>query len=140
MEWRLKVDQVVERSFDPGVALASDDAHTLGFGFGPDAVIGIPESGLVIPVAAGVFHEYRVVTPNMWNYELYIDGHLAHAGTFWEGASRSYMAWGDSVQGAGSSHHWDYIRFGIMPAEPSTEPNSFLLVGVLVACRVGRRE
>jgi hypothetical protein len=130
MEWGAKVDTTEGHApYDADISIFSDDAHVLAFGLTENAVIGGFESGLTIPVASGVFHDYAVVSSDMLAYQLYIDGQLAHAGSFWQGVSRSSVGWGDGVQGAASLHRWDYFRFGVIP-----EPGSFVLLGAVIAC------
>jgi hypothetical protein len=113
MEWRLAVAQVMG-SDDPAVAVGSDAERIVGFGYSANALISYFEPGVVIPIPSG-FHDYYMLSWDMLNYELYIDGELAHVGTFWQGVSESYVAWGDGTQGAASLHHWDYFRFGVLP-------------------------
>ena len=128
MEWRLKVDEV-NGIYDPGVALFSDMSRGLGFGFTECELIGGFEHGLTIPIAPGLFHEYRVQSWNMLTYELYIDNVLAKQGLFTDTVTASYVGWGDNVQGAASIHHWDYFHFGVVP-----EASSILLIILTWAC------
>jgi hypothetical protein len=117
MEWRLKVDQV-NGSYDPTIGVFSDSAWVLGFEYAADHVSSVFENYATIPFIQGEFHQYRVVSPDMRNYALYIDGALAHEGAFVHVVSQSEFGWGDGVQGASSLHHWDYVRYGVIP-EPS---------------------
>jgi len=131
-EWRLKVSQVVGRA-DPTVGIFSDGAWALGLEFGYDRLYSVFEDYLVIPFEAGVFHSYRVVSPNMQTYELYIDYQLVRQGAFVNLVVPSEIGWGDGVQGAASLHSWDYFRFGVTP-----EPSSALVLVFSGAC-YGRR-
>ncbi len=132
-EWRLKVSQVVGRA-DPTVGICSDDAWCLGLEFGYDRLYSVFEDYLAIPFEGGAFHCYRVVSPNMQTYALYIDDQLARQGTFAHLVVSSEISWGDGVQGAASLHSWDYFRFGVVMPEPS----SVLLLVLSVVC-CGRR-
>lgn len=133
MEWRLKVAQVVG-SYDPGVALAADTWWMVGFQYSENWVRSAFEDGVYIPITAGVFHEYRLLSSDMLSYEFYIDGQLARVGSFWESATQSYVGWGDGVQGAASLHSWDYFRFGVIP-----EPTSAVVGVAVVVCGGSRR-
>jgi hypothetical protein len=121
MEWGLKVEQVVG-TYDPEAVAASDAARIVGFGYAANALRVVTEPGVVIPIGPG-FHDYCMLSWDMLNYELYIDGELAHVGTFWQGVSESFVAWGDAVQGAASLHRWDYFRFGALPAPQAGDLN-----------------
>ena len=134
VEWRLKVDDVVGTWYDPSVGFGSDDAWQVAFGFYVDRIESSLEDDVTIPIAPGVFHEYRCLSSDMRTYDLYIDGELAHQGTFWQGIMESYIGWGDVVSGAASLSHWDYIRFGIVP-----EPSSLFALMGLCTCAVRRR-
>ena len=135
MEWRVLVDETIgEPYYDAGARVGSDDAWQLGFGVYPDALLSTFED-LTIPIAAGVFHEYRAVSSDMRSYELFVDGELALTGEFWEGLTESRFGWGDRVQGVASRAHWDYFRVGVIP-----EPSSCLLFFVLGAMRMRNYE
>jgi hypothetical protein len=133
-EWRVKVDEVLGDHYDAAVGMCSDDAWQLSFGLFPDHVESIWEDDVTLSVAPGVFHEYCVRTWDMQTYELYIDGDLAHQGTFWQGYLESKFGWADFVSGAANLSHWDYVRFGVVP-----EPCSLLMLTGLYACVRRRR-
>ena len=116
MEWRVKVEQVVGYCGDPGVSVTSDSSRKVGFDYWVDHVESVFEPGVIIPIAPGVFHDYRLVSADMAGYKLYIDGQLARVGSFWQGVSPAYVAWGDGCQGGASFHEWDYFRFGAVSA------------------------
>jgi len=122
-EWRLKVDEVTGDYYDPSVSVNSDDSWIVGFGYYRDRIASKFEDNVWIPFAPDVCHDYKFVSWDMRTYELYIDGDLAHVGTFWDGLTESYVAWGDVVSGAASRSHWDYVRFGVIP-----EPASFVML------------
>ena len=122
MEWRLKIDQV-DGSIDPSIGVCSDTAMSVWFVFDEDSFYSHHEGSDEIPIVPGVFHEYRMISPDMEVYELYVDGDLALAGTFWQGVGFSEIGWGASGQPLASRSHWDYARFGVIP-----EPSSMLLI------------
>ena len=127
MEWGLEVEEVVGHS-DPSVSFWSNEAWRLGFAYSEDHIWSVFENATV-PIEAGVFHAYRVVSADMRTYELFVDGELAHSGVLTQGFAQSYVGWGDGAQGAASLHCWDYFRFGVVP-----EPASVWLLGSLVCC------
>jgi hypothetical protein len=130
-EWRLRVDQVVGRA-DPGVGVSSDQAWSVGFQFGYDRIYSVFEHFLEIPFEPGVFHAYRMTSPSMIDYQLYIDGELARQGRFTHLVEESRLHWGEGVQGAASLHEWDYVRFGV------PEPSVLWMMVVVVAWLVAR--
>ena len=135
MEWRLKVDEVTgPYDYDPEVVVCADTHWIVGLLFSEDELVSVFEDFASTPIAPGVFHDYRLLSWDMLSYELYIDDVLASQGTFWQSASESYVAWGDSVQGAASLSHWDYFRFGVVP-----EPASLWLITALLVCHGGGR-
>lgn len=131
MEWKLKVDQVVGFA-DPTVGLFTDGAWALGFAFTPDTIYSTFENYLTIPIVAGAWHEYRVVSADMRAYDLFVDSLHARHGTFKPAFSASMIAWGDGAQGAASFHKWDYFRVGVIP-EPVSATSVLLFLGT--ACR-----
>lgn len=133
MEWRLRVDEVRGR-WDPGVTIFSDTGRAIDFTYGANYVESVFDPTLYVPIAPGVLHSYRMESPDMLTYTFYIDGQLAHSGPFWQAASKSYMAWGDGVEGAASVHDWDYVRFGVIP-----EPDGLFSALIGAACCVGGR-
>ena len=133
LEWRLKVDEVIG-DWDPVVALRSDENWAVGLEFDEASVTSAFEDGVSVSFTPGVFHDYRLTSSDMLTYQLYLDSQLAFEGAFWLSASQSYVAWGDSVQGAASLTHWDYFRFGVVP-----EPASLWLITALLVCHGGGR-
>jgi len=121
-EWRMRVEENVGDHYDAVVSVASDDAWQLSFGLFPDHVESIWEDNVTLSVVPGVFHEYCVRTWDMQTYELYIDGDLAHQGTFLQRSLQSRLAWGDAVSGAANRSNWDYVHFGVVP-----EPSAFVM-------------
>jgi len=135
-QWRLKVD-VVDGPDDPGIGIVSDDGWALGFAFAEDHIRSIFEDYLEIPFAPYAWHEYRIVSTDMRQYALWIDGQVARLGTFGAVFPGSYVGWGEGTQGAASLHHWDYFRFGIVP-----EPRALaiLVLAWVTVSRGARRE
>jgi len=133
VEWRLKIDHVVGYT-DPGVGITSDEAWLLGLAYGYDRIYSVYEDYAVIPIDPGMFHSYRIISPDMRDYHLYVDGELAHHGAFWHWVGASQITWGEGTQGAASVHRWDYFRFGAVP-----EPSSALLLGLSLLIRRDRR-
>jgi hypothetical protein len=133
MEWRLKID-VVNGAGDPGIAVFSDGAWALGYTYASDHLRSMFESYLSIPFEPGLWHEYRVTSADMRAYDLYIDGELAHHGTLEQAVTQSHVGWGDCAQGASSLHHWDYLRYGVVP-----EPYACHLMLLWVALWRGAR-
>jgi hypothetical protein len=128
MEWRVWVEQTTgEPGFDVTVGLGSDNAYQIGLGFYPDKVESEFEQ-IWIPVQPGMYHDYRVISTDMRNYTLYIDGNPAHVGHFWEGLYESYVGWGDGSLGVASRARWDYFRVGVVP-EPGT---LFMFLAILI--------
>ena len=101
-EWRLKVDEVVSYwgAYDPSVGCGTDGALQLGLGYYEDCIESVFEDDVYIPIEPYVFHEYRVISWDMYDYTLYIDGEVAHEGSFWQGGMESSMGWGDTVSGS----------------------------------------
>jgi len=64
---------------------------------------------------------------------LYVDGQLVRRGVFDKAVTQSYVGFGDGIQGAASLHHWDYLRFGVIP-----EPATVALVFVVLTVRYRR--
>jgi hypothetical protein len=135
-EWRLAIDELVGAIpgvvGDPGITVCSDDRWMAYFEYDGESLIGY--SGLHVPVTPGEFHDYRVTSPNMRTYDLFIDGELVYKGSFWYQLLASRATFGDAVQGAGSLARWDYVRLYTIP-----EPTSVLLLLAVASCCARRR-
>ena len=129
MEWRLKVEEAVGYRGDPLINVASDECRTVGYVFREDQIWCYFEDYTIIPIAPGVYHNYRFVSSDMLSYDLYIDDVLVHEGTWWQGVRDSRIGWGSDVRPATSLAQWDYVRFGVVP-----EPNTVFLILVVLAC------
>jgi hypothetical protein len=135
MEWRLRIDAVNGPS-DPGVMLFSNDAWGLGYTYAYDHVRSAYEAYINIPFAAGLWHQYQVVSGDMRAYDLFIDGQLAHHGAFAHLIGPAEVGFGDGSQSASSVHRWDYFRFGVVSAP---EPCALLSLVWVIAWRGARR-
>lgn len=129
MEWGLEVDEIVEGSadFDPGVALFSDDSWGVGLRFSMDRVSSAFEHTDIAMLNPGEYYDYRLVSTDMRQYQLYLNGIFVYEGAFVDVFTESYLSWGDGTQGAGSLQSWNHFRFGVVP-----EPRSQLLVLTLL--------
>ncbi len=132
LEWRLKVSQVVGY-FDPGIGVNSDEAWAVGFSYAYDHIWSNFEDAS-IPFEPGVFHDYRLISSGMRDYELVIDGVNVREGQFVHLLNQSYVGWGDDWQGFASLHSWDYVRYGVVP-----EPGTIALTIAFLAWRGARR-
>lgn len=122
-EWRLRVDQV-SSLFDPGVGISFAGYGDVYLAFTYDRIFNLSEGEWVANFAPGVFHEYVLMTSDMSQYTLYIDGALAHIGAIAPAAPDSWVEWGDCARGGASLTTWDYYRFGNVP-----EPTTGLMLG-----------
>ena len=136
VEWRLLAEQDATTTGDPVMGVGSDTAMLLAFQIRRTEVHSLFEQGVSLPITPGLFHDYRVTSADMLTYRLFIDGVERRTGSFWQGLTSSFVEWGDLVQSheGGSLHRWDYVRFGVVP-----EPGALALLGVVIACCVGRR-
>ncbi len=130
VSWRLRIDEL-QGFFDPTVGVYSDDHRAVAFDFRTDRVYEASEGAPIATFEAGLYHEFEVRTVDVLTYNFYVDGVLAHTGSFWSSVgSTSFVSWGSNTLGGASLTHWDYMRFGVAP-----EPLTFWLVlggGVLV--------
>jgi hypothetical protein len=117
MEWGLRV-VTVSGFTDPGVCALSQGNGVVLLGYATSSIYSDYE-GIWIPFAPGVFHDYRLVSNDMHDYELYVDSELAYQGHFVPSGGPSEVVWGDATQGASSLADWDYFHVGVVP-EPST--------------------
>jgi hypothetical protein len=122
LEWRMKIDQAYSGG-DPGLSLKSEDGWALGYTIAEDRIRSIFENDLEIPFVPYVWHDYQVVSSDLRAYDLFIDGSLAHQGSFgyvFPGAP--HVGWGDAGQNftSGSYHSWDWFRVGVVAPEPGS--------------------
>jgi hypothetical protein len=137
MQWRVRVSDMPDDEYDPGVSVSSDEDRMAAFSYTNDSVFSYFEDGVSAPLSAGEFHEFEFVSNDMLTYELYIDGVPSLAGDFWDPAvSFGLVNWGDGVQGVASLSEWDYFRFGVVPEATSL---SLAVVTMMSCCRRRRR-
>ena len=120
-EWRLRVLDAVGPLRDVGVTIARDGMGTVSFRYGLDHVQGVEEDW-TYDLEPLEFHAFRVESPDMVNYSLWIDGMFVRDGMWHlQSLNESYFFFGDAVRGAGvlSNSQWDYVRFGVVP-EPGS--------------------
>jgi hypothetical protein len=117
-QWRLRVSDLTGY-YDPAVCVSFYPQGDVTLGYTESAMYSVLEGAWVADFAPGMFHDYALVTANMVDYALYVDGQLAHAGQFVGPWNESCIQWGDGVLGASSLSVWDYVRFGVVP-EPAT--------------------
>ena len=134
MEWRARYDRVAPRT-DPGVSVFSDESWAVAFEFSDSDMRSVFEPGVTASFAPGVSHEFELLSADMREYEVHIDGVLALTGAFDRVFSASRVGWGDVIQGGVSVSRWDYMRFGVVP-EPAT---AALLAILALAARMRRR-
>jgi hypothetical protein len=124
MEWRLKVLEVVPRDYyDVAVGAFSDEAWGVGFEFGLDFVRSVFENEVVATFSPYVFHDFQLVSTDMRNYALYIDGQQMASGVFIHVVGPSEVGWGDGIPGVTSLTRWDYFRFGVVLAPHAGDVN-----------------
>ena len=126
-EWRLWTEWVSFYWGDPSVAVASDDGWALCFTFSPTSIHSYHEYvDIPIPPAdpnSPAFHTYALLSVDMRDYELYIDGALVREGWFAHRFATSLVIWGDGGDGVASAHHWDYFRCGVASAPLTGDVN-----------------
>jgi hypothetical protein len=124
MEWRLSVDVVDPPGhYDVGVGLFSDDAWGVGFEFGVDFVRSDIENRVLAVFPPYVFHDFQLVSENMRDYVLNMDGEWLASGVFVHVCGPSEINWGDGVQGVTSLTRWEWFRFGSVPSTHAADTN-----------------
>ncbi|MBL8877567.1 MAG: hypothetical protein JNG88_00480 [Phycisphaerales bacterium] len=119
-EFRVRV-QTEDLFPDNGIIIARGE-H---FGYvellvGYDQLIVLPHFA-ILPLAPATWHGFTLRSSDMVDFDLFVDGALAHSGTFeTETLNRGFCGFGDGVVNASSYTEWDYARFRIIP-----EPASF---------------
>jgi hypothetical protein len=137
-EWRISVVAQTGLDGDPGVALKDDHGRVAGFTFRYSEIYSYYD-GWTYPIAAGVFHTYRLESADMMTYRLWIDGTLVRQAPFFEGLGGPYAEFGDIGSGGNmrSLVEWDFFRFGVLQVP---EPSAALLVLIgIYACECRRR-
>lgn len=131
-QWRLQMHSVTGWAWDASVGFVADDSWCVGFQFGMSSIRGGYETGVYIPYAPGVMHEFELHSNDMRTYRFYMDGQLVRNGAFVRLVGPARAGWGDGVQGSASRSSWDYFRFGVVP-EPSG------LVALFCCCALSAR-
>lgn len=115
---RLRVDELSSGHSDPAFGVSSDESWSIGFRLSETRIFNIDDLSMSAAFEPGVFHLFEVMSSDMRNFELRIDGSVALAGPFTHIITPSKVSWGDQIVGAASLSHWDYFEFGVVP-EPS---------------------
>ena len=128
-EWRLRVDPPSD-PWDAGIVIARDRSPGhVALDFGVDRV-QINTEPVQFRVEPGVFHTYRFESRDMDKFDFFIDDLLVHQGRFETFTLlRSFVNFGDGVQGLRSLSRWDFMRFGVV-GEPMSA--ALLVVGATV--------
>lgn len=127
MEWRMLIEEANGNQTEGcAVGLLTDDARVASLWFRPYQVDVPTDDYQTATFEPYVWHSYRLVSSDMLSFDLYIDDVWSLSAQFTVGADRSFVAWGNQIQGGSARVHWDYVRFGVVP-----EPNGLLLVCVL---------
>jgi hypothetical protein len=116
-QWKLWVEWVSYWG-DPGVSVMSDDGWVVMLIFDVNVIHSFHEYE-DIPIPPGAWHVYTLVSTDMRFYDLYADASLIRHGWFADRFITSCVQFGDLGQGPTSGHHWDFLRFGVMP-DPET--------------------
>ncbi len=123
LQWRVCVDEVTDWT-DPAVVVESDESWVVPLRMGRDFI----GDGWDVTVGfePGVFHEFELRSPDMRQYDLYLDGTLVAQSLFRSLTGQSRVSWGAGGYGVSSSTRWDYVRFGVVP-----EPVAGIALAVL---------
>ena len=112
IEWRMVVD---DESF-PGdtIMTAALDEYGGDFTLNLGMVhVRDAEGGEWYWYDPGVFHTYLVLSVNLVDYDLYVDGEYAFSDVFKLPTSlNSFVNWGDGAT-TYSTSRWEYFRFGV---------------------------
>jgi hypothetical protein len=134
-EWRLAV--VEQYGYYNDVAgFVSDGGNWVAFEYALDHVTSLGDGSWSYPISVGDFHTYRIESPDMETYRLWVDAYLVHAGAWEPGVTYAAGLFGDPSQGAGarSLAKWDYFRFGVVP-----EPDSVIQILLVCVCAAAHR-
>jgi hypothetical protein len=117
MQWRLRVDEV-HGFADPAVCAWSEGLGAVNLSYSDSSIYSLYERVWIAEFEPYVFHDYALVSNDLLNYTLSIDGAVAYAGAMVPPSHGAGVSWGDTVEGAASRSVWDYVAFGVVP-EPS---------------------
>ncbi len=131
-EWRALVS-VHYGAEEQGLYFIADNDNWVAFTYGYDSIYSWSDEWSM-PIEPGVFHTYYFESASMVSYSLWIDGELAHNGSFFEGLPNvSQAGFGDQVQGGGARSlvKYDYVRFGVYQVPEAASLGLLLGLGVL---------
>jgi hypothetical protein len=112
--WGLRVDQI-DGFGDPGVTISIHGHGDVTLVYcANNRIFSSGECEWVADYAPGAFHEYTFTTADLDTYVLWLDGVPVHTGPIGPPMPDSYVAWGDSVQGAASRSTWDHVRVSVV--------------------------
>ncbi len=92
--------------------LSSDEGWCLNLSYAEDHIVSFFEGLASISFTPGVWHDYRLVTADFREYDLFVDDQLERHGAFIHVSFHAEMSFGEGVQGAASLHHWGVVSFG----------------------------
>jgi hypothetical protein len=132
-EWRLRVDEN-EGWCDSGICVQFAGHGDVFLKYQDDRVFSHGEGEWIAAIVPGVFHQYVITSADLDTYVLYIDGLVAYVGVVSAPSPGSYIGWGDTGTGAGTTSltTWDYVWFGCVP-----EPPAGALFGSVLAAACG---
>jgi hypothetical protein len=110
LEWSVRYSDLIG-VYDPGVAVESSGGGLLLM-YTDQGLYSMYEHVYVSDVVDGT-HGYRIVSENMLDYTLYVDGANTHIGEFEPPPLASQVEWGDGAQGASSLSVWSYVGMGV---------------------------
>ncbi len=135
-KWRIRIDAVVGGEYDSTVGLFSDDGWGIGIRMAFDRLMRGPGHSLLITTyEPQVFHAVEFRSWDMREAQLWLDGTLVFTGPLAHPTTSGYVAWGDSVMGAGSRAAWDYFEMGVRSEVPEPHPIALLVVAGGVRAR-----
>jgi hypothetical protein len=124
MKWRLNVAEInPPDQYEADVGFASDEAWCIGFNFGLDFVHSVFENRLIATFPPYVFHDFELISSDMRNYTLLIDGWPKGEGVFLHLINPSQIFGGDGVQGPTSMTRWEWFEFGAVASPQPGDTN-----------------
>ena len=108
--WGLRVDEIYGFG-DPGVTISMHGHGNVTLVYcANNRILSSGECEWVADYEPAAFHKYTFTTADLDTYILSIDSLPVHSGPVGPPMPDSYVAWGDSVQGAASRSTWQYMR------------------------------
>lgn len=138
-EWRVRVTGSIHDTF---IQVGRGAVYGgIGPSIGPDTV-QISDT-VSLPIASGVFHSYRLVTSDMRNFRLWIDGSLAWTYApvtlYQPNINVLFGDWTGFATSISSVSEWDYFRFGVVPIPAPTSIGMLVVAGSSAAMTSRRR-